>query len=129
MNTNATVTDKILIKGLKIFAYHGVNAEEKRDGQIFVVDAALHADLTKPCASDCIQDTVNYAEVAETIRKTVITGKDNLIERVAQRIADTLLEKYPLISRVDISLKKPDAPMLVELEYAGVEISRRKGNP
>lgn len=123
------VTDKILINGLKIFAYHGVSADEKRDGQIFIVDAVIHADLSKPCKSDCIEDTVNYADAAETIRKTTIDGSDNLIERVAQRIVDALLEKYPVISGVELTIKKPEAPMMVELEYAGVEISRWRKNP
>jgi 7,8-dihydroneopterin aldolase/epimerase/oxygenase len=105
-----------------------VNAEEKRDGQMFVVDAVLHADLAGPCASDCLSDTVSYAEAAAIIRSTMLTGKDNLIERVAGRIAYALLEKYPMISSVDIAVKKPEAPMPVELEYAGVEISRRREN-
>ncbi len=118
--------DTIILKGLEIFAHHGVLAEEKRDGQIFVLDAVLHADLSRACTSDKLEETVNYAEAAELIRR-VMTEEDNqLIERAAQRVADALLDAFPRLAQVDITLKKPSAPMPVKLAYAGITISRRR---
>ena len=61
--------DTIYIKGLEIFAYHGVNPEEKRDGQVFLLDIAMVADLTKARESDSLDDTVNYAAVRKTVQK------------------------------------------------------------
>ena len=101
-------------------------AEEKRNGQQFVVDLVIHTDMAKACASDRIEDTVNYVDVAENVRRVMTSEKDNLIERVAQRIADSLLENHPLITTVDITLKKPEAPMIDDLKYVGVEISRTR---
>ena len=56
--------DTIHIKGLRLFAYHGVNPEEKRDGQTFLLDIQLHAGLSQARHSDRLDDTVNYAAVA-----------------------------------------------------------------
>ena len=61
--------DKILVRGLKIFAYHGVNAEEKIDGQNFIFDIDAFVDISVPCVSDNVDDTVSYAKIIkETTR-------------------------------------------------------------
>ena len=60
--------DTIHIKGLRLFAYHGVNPEEKRDGQTFLLDIQLHADLSQARHSDRLDDTVNYAAVVKAVR-------------------------------------------------------------
>ena len=51
--------DKIIVKGLKVFAYHGVNPEEKANGQNFILDITATIDLTKPCVTDKLSDTVS----------------------------------------------------------------------
>ena len=58
--------DKILIKGLKLFAYHGVNPEEKENGQDFIFDIELYVNMNKACHSDNVEDTVSYAKVVKT---------------------------------------------------------------
>ena len=61
--------DKLYIRGLEIFAYHGVNPEEKQDGQHFFMDVTLWADLSRPRQTDRLEDTVNYAAVRKTIHR------------------------------------------------------------
>ena len=61
--------DRIYIKGLELFAYHGVNPEEKRDGQTFLLDITLHADLSRARQTDSLEDTVNYAAVRKTVQR------------------------------------------------------------
>ena len=61
--------DKIIIKGLKLFAYHGVNPEEKEQGQDFIFDIVLHVNMNKACSSDHVEDTVSYAKVVKTVRR------------------------------------------------------------
>ena len=55
------MTDRILIRGLRLFGYHGVNPEEKIQGQRFEIDADLYVNLAKACHSDRVEDTVSYA--------------------------------------------------------------------
>ena len=122
--------DKILLKGLEIFAYHGVNPEEKADGQTFLIDLTLEADLSAARHSDDLNDTVNYAAVRKTVQRAFTAEKYDLIERAAQVICDAVLGEHPQVQRVTVLLKKPNAPMNAVFDYAGVEITQaRAENP
>ena len=116
--------DSIVINGLTIFAHHGVLPEERRDGQKFVVDLTLHADLDAARRDDQLTSTINYAEVAETVRRVMTSENNNLLERVAERIVQAIFVSYPLVDGIDASIRKPDAPMPLPVESVGVTISR-----
>ena len=73
--------DKIMINGLRVFAYHGVNAEEKENGQHFILNITLHMPLLKPGASDNLNDTVSYAKAAKTAVRVMQEASYDLIER------------------------------------------------
>lgn len=118
--------DKILIRDLKIFAYHGVNPEEKRDGQNFVFDIDLGVNMTKACYSDDVNDTVSYAKVIKTVSRVFTAKKYDLLEKAAQVTADAILAEYPDVFNVKITLKKPDAPMKADFLWVGVEIYRER---
>ena len=121
--------DTIYIKGLEIFAYHGVNPEEKRDGQVFLLDIAMVADLTKARESDSLDDTVNYAAVRKTVQKAFTETKYNLIERAAQAVCEAVLAEHEKGEKITLLLKKPEAPMNAIFEYVAVEVtaSRKAG--
>lgn len=118
--------DKILIRDLKLFAYHGVNPEEKENGQNFYFDVDLFVNITKACHSDDVNDTVSYAQVIKTIRRVFTAEKYDLLEKASQITADAILSEYPDVSRVIIRLKKPEAPMKADFGYVGVEIDRER---
>ena len=116
--------DKIIIKNLEFFAYHGVNPEEKENGQKFVLDIEYYLDLSKPCISDNVEDTVSYAKVVKCVRKAFLQDKYDLIEKASQVVADAILNEFSAIMRVDVTLKKPQAPVSADFEYMAVSISR-----
>lgn len=116
--------EKIIIKGLKLFGYHGVNPDEKKNGQNFFLDITLHINLTNACYSDDIDDTVNYSTVIKHISAVFTEKSFNLIEAAAQYIAGSLLNEFKAVMQIDISLKKPEAPVKADFKYVGVEISR-----
>ena len=118
--------DKIIIKGLEIFAYHGVNDEEKEQGQNFVLDITLWADLLQACESDNLEDTVNYAAVRKTVTRVMTENRYDLIEAAAENTAQAILDEFPKISKVEITLKKPQAPMNAEFDYVAVDIMRQR---
>lgn len=119
--------DKITIKNLKLFAYHGVNPEEKENGQEFYIDVDYYVvGLAKACRTDNIDDTVSYAKVVKTIRRAFTGAKYDLIEKAAQTVADAIFEDFDEIFRVDITLKKPQAPVSAEFDYMAVSISRER---
>ena len=118
--------DTIKIKGLRLFAYHGVNPEEKRDGQSFVLDIDLRADLSRARRSDALEDTVNYGAVTKTVRRAFTQASCDLIERAAQAVCDAVLEDFPQVEEIAVVLKKPQAPVKAEFDYMAVEITQRR---
>ena len=118
--------DIIKIDGLKIFAYHGVNPEEKETGQNFVFDIDIYVNMTTACFSDNVDDTVNYAKVIKTVTRAFTAQKFNLIERAAQVVADAVLEEYPEVFKVNLTLKKPEAPMKADFNFVAVNIVRER---
>lgn len=118
--------DKILIRNLKIFAYHGVNPEEKVQGQNFILDIDAFVDISVPCKTDNVDDTVSYAEIIEETVRIFTSRKDDLVERAAERVSEGLFEKFEKIQALRILLKKPDAPIDADFEYVGVEIQRNR---
>ena len=118
--------DKILIRNLKIFAYHGVHAEEKENGQNFIFDIDAYADLSEPCASDSVDDTVSYSKIIYETQRIFTSQKDDLLEKAVQRVADGLFDSFDKIKSLRILLKKPEAPIKADFDYVGVEIFRER---
>ncbi|MDQ5984049.1 MAG: Dihydroneopterin aldolase [Eubacteriales bacterium SKADARSKE-1] len=118
--------DKIIIKSLKIFSYHGVNPEEKENGQDFFLDVVLYRDLKKPGKTDSIDDTISYSKAIKTIKKAMAESSYDLIERAATKVAKALFEDFSSLLKVDILLKKPMAPINAEFDYVAVEIFRKR---
>lgn len=118
--------DKIIIKDLKIYAYHGVNEEEKIKGQNFYLDITAYLDLSVPCESDNVDDTVSYAKIIKKAREVFCADKYDLIEKAAQVTLDAIFESFPKINECEILLKKPEAPISAEFGYVAVELRRKR---
>ncbi len=118
--------DKIIIKGLRLFAYHGVNEEEKQQGQDFIFDIALSVNMNSACSSDDVNDTVSYAKVVKTVRRVFTAEKYDLIEKCADVVAKAILEEYPAVFTVELTLKKPQAPVNADFDYMAVQITRNR---
>lgn len=115
--------DSITLRGLRIPAYHGVTDREKTDGQVFLVDMTAWLDLSKAGMSDEISTTVDYGILAQAIHRRVSGERWNLIERVAERVADLVLEDHR-IARVEVTVHKPEAPIPVEFDDVRVTVIR-----
>ena len=116
--------DKIEIKNLKLYAYHGVFDQEKEEGQFFYVSAELFLDLRASSMSDDLLETVSYDEVAHTIEEVVTEEKMNLIEAVAEAVASEVLLTYKKVRSVRVRVDKPDAPIGLSFETVSVTIER-----
>lgn len=118
--------DEITLKGVRAFGRHGVYDDEKRDGQYFFVDATLYVSTKRAAETDDVVDTVHYGEVAEQIVSIVEGTSVNLIEALAARIADALLERE-LVHMVAVTVHKPKAPITVP--FKDVSVTIRRGKP
>lgn len=103
--------DKIIIENLEVFANHGVLKEETSLGQKFLVSCNIYFDVSKAAVTDNIEDSVNYADVCAYITSFMRNNTFKLIERVADRIAKEVLLKYELIDAIEVTVKKPWAPI------------------
>lgn len=110
----------IHLKGLKLYAYHGVLPQENQVGAEYTIDLRLKTDFTQAAETDRLEGTVNYAEVFNAVKKEMEIPSQ-LLEHVAWRIARRLLDDFPTISKVDIALYKQNPPMGADCSLVGVE--------
>lgn len=127
LTNNKNSEDKIILKDMNFYAYHGVFPEERTEGQNFIVDLEIYLDLSTPGRTDNLEDTINYAEVYNDIKIINEENKFMLIEKLAQNITETILEKYKKVQKVKTLVKKPQAPIDGKFSWVGVEIERTRG--
>lgn len=118
--------DCIHIENLEIFARHGVYEEENRLGQLFVVSADLHTQVIAAALTDNLDLSVNYGDVCHLIGQLMTEKTFRLIESATEYVAGGILKKYPAVKAVDVTIKKPWAPIGMHLDYASVTIHRKK---
>ena len=118
--------DRIYIKGLDVFAYHGVMPKEKRDGQRFVLDITLDCDLSRAGRTDRLEDTMDYTAVMDAAVQAMTESSYDLIERAASRTAEAILRAEEKVERVTLCLRKPEAPIDKIFDYVAVEITRER---
>ena len=116
--------DKIIMKGLIFYGYHGALEEEKMLGQRFIVDAKLYIDLKKAGKIDDLDHTVNYKDIYEVIKGIVENEQYNLLEALAERICEDILNSYNAIQKIDVKIKKPETPVAGIFDYFAVQIER-----
>ncbi|MEK6266338.1 MAG: 2-amino-4-hydroxy-6-hydroxymethyldihydropteridine diphosphokinase [Clostridium sp.] len=117
--------DKMCIKDLEVYAYHGVFKEEKALGQRFKISLVLYLCLREAGTTDDITKTVNYGELCHAVEEEFKRESYDLIESATEKLAEFILLKYDLVQRVVVKVKKPWAPIGKPLEYAAVEIDRK----
>jgi 7,8-dihydroneopterin aldolase/epimerase/oxygenase len=117
--------DRIALKGLRAQGHHGVYAFERERGQTFRCDAVLELDTSAAAAGDDLRKTVNYADLARELYAVLAGDPVNLLEALAQRLADVCLAN-PLVDAVEITVHKPQAELGVPFDDVTVSIRRQK---
>lgn len=119
------IDDRISLRGISAYGYHGVFDHERSQGQRFVVDVVCTLDLTAAATGDDLDQTVDYGALAAAVVKDVEGEPLNLIESLAGRIATTCLGNE-LIGTVEVTVHKPDAPTPVEVADVAVTLRRSR---
>lgn len=120
--------DRIALLGVAAVGHHGVLDVERHDGQPFVVDVVLELDLSTAGRSDSLADTVSYAEVAGDVMARITGPPVDLLERLAELIADDVLTR-PLVDAVEVTVHKPQAPVGHPFSDVSVQVRRERGVP
>jgi dihydroneopterin aldolase len=114
----------IELAGLELHGHHGVNPEERRDGQLFVFDVWLEVpDGTG--ASDRIEDTIDYREVAALVREISDGSQFQLLEALAAAVADALIARFP-VDAARVRVRKPQVRLDPPVDYSAVTAERRR---
>ncbi|MEU8382618.1 dihydroneopterin aldolase [Streptosporangium sp. NPDC048865] len=111
------------VRGLRVRGRHGVLAAERELGQEFVVDVTLFLDTAPAAAGDDLTRTVHYGELAEDLARVVEGEPVDLIETLAQRLADVCLARE-LVQAAEVSVHKPAAPIPLPFDDVIVTITR-----
>ena len=121
----ARKTDEIRIRGLRVFAHHGVFEEETRLGQMFVVNATLYTSTRQGGLADALEQTISYADVCVFLTEYLQKNTWKLLEAAVEHACRALLLKFPLIHEVELELEKPSAP--IPLPFDSVSVCVRRG--
>lgn len=116
--------DKIKIQNLEVFANHGIFPEENVLGQKFVVSAVLYTDTRKAGQTDELTASIHYGEVSAFIDRYLKEHTFQLLEKVAESLAEELLLQTKGLQKIRLEIKKPWAPVGLPLETVSVEIER-----
>ena len=119
-------SDRIILKGMQFYGFHGVNPEERAMGQPYLVDLFAEMDLSVPGKSDRLEDTVSYTHLYRLVKEVMEGEPKNLLEAAAHTIAQEVLADFPVTAvRVRVQKLRPPIRGSV-IEYAAVDIHRTR---
>lgn len=115
----------ILLTGLRFYAFHGAEPQEAVVGSWYTVDVSLQTDATPAIRTDALSGTINYAKVTEIIKQQMEI-RSALLEHVAGRIADALLEYFPAIVSLTVSVSKEHPPVGVPCSTSSFRLTVKR---
>lgn len=118
-------SDSITLTGLRVDAHHGVFDFERENGQEFVIDVTVWLDFRSAAAADDLTRTIHYGELAEEVAAAVRRDPVDLIETLAERLADVVLA-HDAARRVRVTVHKPNAPISIPFMDVSVQIERTR---
>jgi 7,8-dihydroneopterin aldolase/epimerase/oxygenase len=118
--------DKIHLNDLSFHGYHGALPEENVLGQCYVASIIFELDTRRSGEADDLSQTVDYRQAIEIVRQVVTGPPVKLVETLAHRIAERLLDELPLAHAVTVKVTKPRPPVAAEFSGVTVEIRRER---
>lgn len=118
--------DRIVVKDLRARGICGVLERERHEAQDFALTIVMERDLSAPSASDALEDTIDYGDVAYRAVAAVERSSYQLLEALAGEIADELLATFTSLEAVEVHLDKLDPPLELELASTGVVLRRAR---
>lgn len=115
---------KIILNEMVFYGYHGVQDAERTLGQRFIVTMTLITDDAKDRFIHKLDDTVDYTKAYEVIKNIMEVDKHLLLENCANKILDTLLDRFELVETATISIRKPSVPIQGHLSFSEIEMTR-----
>lgn len=112
----------ITLKNCAFFARHGIYSEEEALGQRFFVDALLTVDGGNSLEKDDLEGTADYGAVFRLIEKIILGKRRYLIEALALDVAKEICREFPMVKQVEVTIRKPNAPVQGVLDHVAVTV-------
>jgi dihydroneopterin aldolase len=109
----------IHLKGLQLYAYHGVLPQERQTGSYFYINLSIKTDFSQASQTDNLEGTISYADIFEAVKSEMNTPS-SLLEHVCERISKRLFNDFPTIEEINIELNKENPPMGACVKSVGV---------
>ena len=103
--------DRIILRGLPVSCVIGTLPAERTAPQLLFFDLDLYGDFSRAGHSDDLNDAVDYTAVERCVQEYAAETSFHLLERLAYAYAGRLLDRFPLLDRVVLGIRKPDAPV------------------
>jgi dihydroneopterin aldolase len=116
--------DRIILKDLGFYGYHGVFAEEAKLGQRFFIDLELGTDLTAPAETDRLSAGISYADIYDVVKLSFEGQRMKLLEAVANNIVEALFQSFQGVNWIILRIRKPEAPIAMVRGEAAIELHR-----
>lgn len=116
---------KIFLEGIEVYSFHGYSQEERKIGGKYRVDLALTFDTTKAEISDHLGDTLNYERIF-TIVHEQMGQPSKLLEHLGRKVMDALIEEFPMIRELDLTISKMHPPLPGIMEKVSIELNYKK---
>ena len=101
---------KVILKDIRIYAFHGCMEEEELIGSDYIVNLEVETNMHQPANSDLLKDAVDYVQL-NTIVKEEMLIRSQLLEHIAQRIIDRILKQFPIVKSVEVKVAKQNPPI------------------
>lgn len=117
----------IKVENIRTYSYHGCLEEEAKIGSDYRVDVEIKADLSTSSKTDKLADTVDYVHL-NLIVKEEMDIRSELLEHVAKRILDRILEEIPMVIKVKTAVSKINPPIGGDVEQVTIVLTKKRKN-
>lgn len=115
----------IKVKNIRVYAYHGCLDEEGKIGSEYRVDLSVKADLKKSAKSDKLVDTVDYVHLNKIVKEEMAI-RTKLLETVADKILDRILQEIPLVKKATVDVSKINPPIGGNVAMVTIQMSKNR---
>ena len=101
---------KVILKDIRIYAFHGCMEEEELIGSDYIVNLEVETDMHQPAYSDLLEDAVDYVQLNAIVKEEMLI-RSRLLEHIAQRIIDKIFKQFPMVKNVEVKVAKQNPPI------------------
>ena len=113
---------KVILNDIRVYAFHGCMDEEEKIGSDYIVQLEAEADMNLAAASDRLEDAVDYVTLNAIVKKEM-SVRSKLLEHVGKRIIDRVLQSFPAVNFISVTVSKQNPPIGGDVGEVSVQLN------